>query len=118
MEYIDISERSEGHTSKKPGVVLFYYHRLGGKGGLLFLYSYQEGFMHEKVMLIDNTVAAVVTANYDNRSIQLNFDITTIVINDEYDNKPYWFKLAVSAARLTATVLLNTHQERGLKNEC
>ena len=28
-----------GHTSEKPGVLLFYYHRLEGKGGLIFLYS-------------------------------------------------------------------------------
>lgn len=39
FQIINISERSVGHTSEKPGVVLFCYHRLEGKGGLFFVYS-------------------------------------------------------------------------------
>ncbi len=91
-------------------------------------YRYQDGFLHGKVMLIDDNVAMVGTANFDNRSFRLNFEITTVVFDadfagnvermfqndlsasrlmepDEYDNKPYWFKLAVRTARLTAPVL-------------
>jgi len=91
-------------------------------------YRYQEGFLHEKVMLIDDNVATVGTANFDNRSFRLNFEITAVVVDselavnveqmfendfassrlmerDEYDNKPFWFKLAVRTARLAAPVL-------------
>ena len=91
-------------------------------------YRYQGGFLHEKVMLIDDDVATVGTANFDNRSFRLNFEITAIVVDtgfartveqmfendfndarlmqlDEYEKKPYWFKLAVRLARLTAPVL-------------
>ena len=91
-------------------------------------YRYQDGFLHGKVMLIDDNVAMVGTANFDNRSFRLNFEITTVVFDaefagnvermfqndfsvsrlmeqDEYDNKPYWFKLAVRTARLAAPVL-------------
>ena len=73
-------------------------------------------------------MATVGTANFDNRSFRLNFEITAIVANqefatdveqmfaddfkksrlmqpDEYDNKSYWFKLKVRTARLTAPVL-------------
>ena len=37
--FSDISERLVGHTSEKPSVLLFYYYRLEGKGGLFFLPS-------------------------------------------------------------------------------
>ena len=92
------------------------------------IYRYQDGFLHEKVMLIDDNVATVGTANFDNRSFRLNFEITAVVFDaefagsvermfeddfsasrlmerDEYDVKPFWFKLAVRVARLTAPVL-------------
>jgi cardiolipin synthase len=92
------------------------------------VYRYQDGFLHEKVMLIDDNVATVGTANFDNRSFRLNFEITTVVFDaefaghveqmfeddflasrlmepDEYDNKSFWFKLAVRTARLAAPVL-------------
>jgi len=92
------------------------------------MYHYQDGFLHQKAMLIDDSVATVGTANFDNRSFRLNFEITSVVIDkqfatdveemfesdfavsrmleaDEYDNKSFWFKLAVRAARLAAPVL-------------
>jgi cardiolipin synthase len=38
--------------------------------------KYQEGFMHQKVILIDDRLAAIGTANLDNRSLRINFEIT------------------------------------------
>ena len=40
------------------------------------LFCYQRGFLHQKVMLSDDRLAAVGTANLDNRSFRLNFEIT------------------------------------------
>ena len=40
------------------------------------LFRYHRGFLHQKVMLIDDRLAAVGTANLDNRSFRLNFEIT------------------------------------------
>ncbi len=91
-------------------------------------YRYDDGFLHEKVMLIDDNVATVGTANFDNRSFRLNFEITAVIIDpefaahveqmfendlsnsrlmarDEYDRKSFWFKLCVRTARLAAPVL-------------
>lgn len=40
------------------------------------LFRYHRGFLHQKVMLIDDRLAAVGSANLDNRSFRLNFEIT------------------------------------------
>ena len=92
------------------------------------VYRYQEGFLHGKFMLIDDDAATVGTANFDNRSFRLNFEITALVVDvefansvadmfendfaasrimepDEYDLKPFWFRLAVRAARLSSPIL-------------
>ena len=36
-------------------------------------YRYQDGFTHEKVVLVDDSLSAIGTANFDNRSFRLNF---------------------------------------------
>jgi len=92
------------------------------------LYRYQQGFMHQKVFLVDNSYAAVGTANLDNRSMRLNFELTminydpsfighveTMLLNDfsqsrpvdlsEFTQKSFLFRLAVRFARLLAPVL-------------
>jgi len=91
-------------------------------------YAYQPGFLHEKVMLIDNNVATVGTANFDNRSFRLNFEVTAIIVDaqfgkemaamfeqdfahavpidaDDIEKKPFWWRLGVNLSRLAAPVL-------------
>ena len=46
------------------------------------IYRYQPGFMHQKVLLIDGETAAIGTANFDNRSMRLNFEVT-MLLEDE-----------------------------------
>jgi cardiolipin synthase len=90
-------------------------------------YRFTQGFMHQKVMLIDQTVSTVGTANFDNRSFRLNFEITAIIVDedfardveqmleedfarsrvvvkDELEDRSFLFRLAVNVARLTAPV--------------
>jgi cardiolipin synthase len=92
------------------------------------LFRYTAGFMHQKVFLVDSSCAAVGTANLDNRSFRLNFEITllnydpgfvkeveTMLTNDfsrsrpvtmeEYSQRSFFFKLAVRSARLLAPIL-------------
>lgn len=110
------------------GVYLAAFASLDESGttGVKF-YRCQDGFPHQKVMLIDHSVAAVGTANFDNRSFRLNFEITAVVADrdfasqvermleadfaklrlmepGEYDAKPWWFRFGVRLARLTAPV--------------
>ena len=105
----------------------FSYLAEAGLTGVEF-YRYQPGFMHQKVLLIDDRVAAVGTANLDNRSLRLNFEITAFVIDSEFNRvvedmfeddfsvarrmepdelarKPWWFRAGVRPARLAAPVL-------------
>jgi cardiolipin synthase len=86
-----------------------------------------KGFLHQKVVLVDDEVSAIGTANFDNRSFRLNFEIMAVVADHAFnkeveqmlladmedsvemqpgdlDDKSYWFKLGVRLARLTAPV--------------
>ena len=92
------------------------------------IYRYTDGFMHQKVFLIDSSCAAVGTANLDNRSFRLNFEVTLLnygtdfvskveemltadfahscqVEMEDYTEKSFFFKLAVRFARLLAPIL-------------
>jgi len=48
---------------------------------------YAKGFMHQKVILVDDDVASVGTANMDNRSMRLNFEITMLVVDRGFAKK-------------------------------
>lgn len=90
-------------------------------------YRYKNGFMHQKVVLVDDDFAAVGTANFDNRSFRLNFEITVAVADiefaadvekmltldfdrsrqvsaEELREQPFWFRFAVQASRLMAPI--------------
>ena len=91
-------------------------------------YSYAPGFLHEKVMLIDDEVSTVGTPNFDNRSFRLNFEVTSLIVDkdfatemeamfeadfahstiidpDEFHKKPFWWRFGVNLSRLAAPVL-------------
>ena len=103
-----------------------YFHEATQTG--VKLYKYQDGFLHQKTMLVDQEVSAIGTANFDNRSFRLNFEITAFVADsgfasqveqmflddfehtrrvspDEYDKRSFLFKVGVRLARLAAPIL-------------
>ncbi|AQS52925.1 Major cardiolipin synthase ClsA [Jeotgalibaca dankookensis] len=47
------------------------------------VYTYDKGFFHSKVMVIDNEVASVGSANMDVRSFRLNFEINSFIYDTE-----------------------------------
>jgi cardiolipin synthase len=84
--------------------------------------------MHQKVFLVDNTLAGVGTANLDNRSFRLNFEFTILnfeasfiqkvknmLDNDfsrsrlvslkEYRAKHFLFRLTARSAKLLSPML-------------
>lgn len=47
------------------------------------IYAFNKGFVHAKTMVCDQKVAFVGTANLDNRSFDLNFEINAIIFDEE-----------------------------------
>ncbi len=48
-------------------------------------YRYKKGFMHQKVMVIDDSLSAIGSANLDNRSFRLNFEVIGIVSDTAFN---------------------------------
>ncbi len=92
------------------------------------IFTYQNGFMHQKVFLIDNSFAGIGTANLDNRSLRINFEISMIFTDPDFikkvdrmcrddfaysksltpkdiQNRNLPFRLAIRAARLLSPIL-------------
>ncbi|WP_248304961.1 cardiolipin synthase [Devosia sp. FKR38] len=40
------------------------------------IHRYRDGFLHQKVVLVDDQIATIGSANFDNRSFAINFEIT------------------------------------------
>ncbi len=47
------------------------------------IYRYPSGFLHQKVILVDDKIAGVGTVNFDNRSFRINFEITMWFTGDQ-----------------------------------
>ena len=90
-------------------------------------YRHEKGFLHQKTMLIDENLSCVGSANMDNRSFRLNFEIVLAVQDgdfakrmeamflDDFANsrelggkelgsKPFLFRLASRVSRLLAPI--------------
>jgi cardiolipin synthase len=59
-----------------------YLQELASMGARI--YFYEKGFMHQKVMLVDDRLAMVGTVNFDNRSFRLNFEITAALADRDF----------------------------------
>jgi cardiolipin synthase A/B len=91
------------------------------------MFRFQKGFLHEKVVLVDEDFASVGSANFDNRSFRLNFEITLAVrdrafaasVEDMFERdfanstpataadlteRNFFFRLAVRVARLLSPI--------------
>lgn len=48
------------------------------------IFRFRDGFMHQKVVLVDDDIASVGSINLDNRSCRLNFEITLVGIGNRF----------------------------------
>jgi cardiolipin synthase len=104
----------------------FSYFEPAGATGVRF-FRYTDGFLHEKAVLLDDRAGAVGTANFDNRSFRLNFEVTAVIQDSafardmeamfeadfanarevdrfELQKRPWWFRFAVRLAALTSPI--------------
>ncbi len=51
------------------------------------VYLYKKGFLHSKVMIIDNFIASTGSANMDLRSFKLNFEVNAFIYDKEFIDK-------------------------------
>ncbi|MEM9759815.1 MAG: phospholipase D-like domain-containing protein, partial [Pseudomonadota bacterium] len=103
-----------------------YLPDIEAAGGQVYLF--EDGFLHQKVILVDDAYAGVGTANFDNRSFRLNFEVTllahdadfaaevaamldadlarsTRLTAEELANQSFAFRLATQGTRLLAPIL-------------
>ncbi|MCW5588711.1 MAG: cardiolipin synthase [Legionellales bacterium] len=103
-----------------------FYPELAKSG--IQLYRYENCFLHQKVLLIDDELAGVGTLNLDNRSLYINFEITALSTDaqfvakvaqmltedftksyrvnlNSYEEHSLWFKILVKFAGLFSPIL-------------
>jgi cardiolipin synthase len=125
---VDVRVITSGKGDSLPVQLAGYYHMQKLRGLGIRFYAYDPGFLHEKVMLVDDDVSAVGTANFDNRSFRLNFEVTALIVDREFasrmqamfeedfahakpidplefDRKPFWWRFGVNLSRLASPVL-------------
>lgn len=92
------------------------------------VYMYTDGFLHSKIVLGDDFLTGIGTANFDIRSFELNFEVNTFIFDksitnelvenfykdvqrsipytkEDYENRGRWTKIRESFSRLLAPVL-------------
>ena len=75
----------------KPDHIFVYWASMSYIGELLQagvkFYTYEKGFLHSKVVLMDDFVSSVGTANLDIRSFQLNFEVNAFLYDEAVNLK-------------------------------
>lgn len=92
------------------------------------VYTYENGFIHSKMMIIDDEVASVGSSNMDIRSFELNFEINAFMYDanivkelkaafiedmkvskelteERYEQRSNWIKFKQSIAKLASPIL-------------
>ncbi|MFK2878671.1 cardiolipin synthase [Rhodanobacter hydrolyticus] len=75
-----IPSRPDHHTVFLASTMHAYYAVRAG----VRLFRYQPGFMHQKVVLVDDDCASVGSLNLDSRSFRLNFEANALVLDRDF----------------------------------
>ena len=103
-----------------------YFQELMSAG--VKIYTYNKGFVHAKTMVCDEKIAIIGTANLDNRSFDLNFEVNAIIydediakelkeiydkdlimstqiVPDEWEQRPWYMKLLERLLHLFSSLM-------------
>ena len=90
------------------------------------VFEYHASMLHSKTMLVDDFMGIIGTANFDNRSFRLNYEVCVVAYGEDFNAKlaaqfqedlkqsrrvgyarpqPFWQRLFDSAARLCSPLL-------------
>lgn len=76
------------------------------------IYTYQNGFIHSKILLVDGIGASIGTANLDVRSLEINFEVNAFIYDKAFVSRlENDFRADLEDSQ---EILLNAHQNRGL----
>jgi len=79
------------------------------------IYTYEKGFIHSKIILVDSIVGTVGTANLDYRSLEINYEVNAFIYDENIVNdleKHYMRDLKHSKE-----IILEEHLNRGIKEK-
>lgn len=62
-----------------------FFPALVGSG--VRIMEYQDGLLHSKTMTVDRKFSLVSTANFDRRSFEINFEVTTLVYDTDFASR-------------------------------
>lgn len=106
---------------------LFYAGDLLNSGVKIYHYD-KNAFLHSKTVVIDDEICSIGTANMDNRSFELNFEVNAVIYSEEisikqrkafeddllesveltaeeYNNRTLWVRIKAGFSRLFSGVL-------------
>ena len=86
---------------------LSYAKELADKGVEIYKYN---GFMHSKLMIVDDDIVNLGSANMDRRSFNLNFEINAIIYNKEFNKR----NREIVEEEIKNSVLLDNKKNDGL----
>jgi cardiolipin synthase len=125
---VDVRIITTGKPDSLP-VYLAAFHYISQLRDLgIKFYAYKPGFLHSKAFLVDNDLSSIGTANFDNRSFRLNFEVMSLIADEkfaeqtaamfeadfahavpidpnQFDDKPFWWRFGVNLSRLASPVL-------------
>jgi cardiolipin synthase len=84
-----------------------YYEELLHTG--VRIYEYQRRMLHAKTMVVDDWFSAVGTANMDNRSFRLNFEVTALVYGAKMSHE---LSVMFKRDRKNAVEILRSHRTK------
>lgn len=125
---VDVRILVPGKGDSLPVQMASYYYMWLLKDSNVRFCAFEPGFMHQKVMLVDDTTSSIGTHNFDNRSFRLNFEIAAVVYDEgfnreveamlredlrkckpidpaEFDNRSWFWKFRVQVSRLLSPIL-------------
>jgi len=79
------------------------------------IYTYEKGFIHSKIILVDSIVGTVGTANLDYRSLEINYEVNAFIYDENIVKvleKHYLRDLKHSKE-----IILEEHLDRGIKEK-
>lgn len=100
----------------RPDHILVYWASRGNVAALLKagvkIYTYVEGFIHSKVLLVDGVAGSVGSANLDIRSLEINFEVNSFIYDEDVIKRlEYDFERDLENSK---EISLEEHSKRGI----